>query len=109
MSSLKTRTVTVDGEELVVSEATFSMGNEKDYALSEIHKAFLGLEHDAALVLSVRYAKLAACTFGGVPSFNEFAELRDIEVNEWELAAIELNPHWFGLPPLEDKKKQAES
>lgn len=114
---METKTITYDGQgctlKAVVGEASSLRGMKRtvliNQAVTDI-RAEQGLESDAefpddieviarSFLRRYTYPNCLACLleaegFSVDLSFEEFAELPDAFVGQWEKAAIQLNPHW---------------
>lgn len=117
-TNLQIKSVQFAGRTLFVSEATLrnnlDMLARSEEAESEVSGDTIISLVEAHFRVNI-YPKLAAITTaadgGPVPSVDEFLDARDTETNEWYLAAVALNPHWFpeAAPAAVEKKKRKRS
>ena len=117
--NLKTSSVQFSGRTLIVSEATLRMNVRM---LEMAQEATAQLESNAEMsVVEAHfrievYPRLAACTTaedgGPLPTPDEFLDGKDLETNQWYVAAGQRNPHWFpdvSMPEEDVKKKRTRS
>jgi hypothetical protein len=117
-TNLQVKSVQFAGRTLFVSEATLRNNLEmlarSEDAESEVSGDSLISVIEGHFRVNI-YPKLAAVTTaadgGPVPSVDEFLDAKDTDTNEWYLAAVALNPHWFpeAAPAEVEKKKRKRS
>ncbi len=102
-TQLQRKTVAGEDMKLVVSQANGLIGARRSMLRARAIDAGGDNEEEAALFLrTVVYPDLVAPVVEaeGVAwpiSFEEFVELPEPFLIEWELAVYELNPHWQGI------------
>jgi len=103
---LKTKTITLSGNVITVSEASNSMAEDRGDIVAELMLYNDSLKGKAPkkgqpkrrsnLLINV-YSALKACSTGDLPTtpeeFNE--QMKDEDIQTWLDLAHEMNPHWF--------------
>lgn len=99
---LKSKTIVVCGEQLVVFEASNLMDVNRSMMVAEADEKWKGNLDDGTELQSRRYLEtllypsLVACTKGNVPTLEEFVNgMPATEIVGWTAAATEMNPRWF--------------
>ncbi len=111
--NVKTKEIDFDNGEVVarvvVSEANVLQGMKRSRLKFEAGEI---ADPDMRILRLLVYPELIAAarsvTINGIeaaPSFDDFVQLPEAFVKQWEDAAFECNPHW--LPPDEDDEKKA--
>ena len=108
---METRIVNDPEHVVTVSEATVLAGMRRGRLRLEARNIARGEgDVDRALLRYVYADLIAGATTGEgfetwPPDFEEFIQLPEAFVAEWEAAVYELNPHWRAQPATADEKK----
>lgn len=101
VKDLKTKTIMLAGNEVTVSEASLRMGMRRDHLKAQGLRSLSdpGNEEltplEQVFIVEI-YPSMFACSSGELPSAMEMLDgMTELETDEWYVACVELNPHWF--------------
>lgn len=98
---LKTKTVTLAGNEVIVSQGSLRMGMRRDHMRAQALQRLAepGNENLTPLeqvFLVEIYPAMVACSSGKIPTVEAVLDgMTELDSDEWYTACVELNPHWF--------------